>query len=671
MNSYKQFIIDNLIDVNGFISHSRIVFFKNTNNIVLQSIEDAFPSKYSIVQKCKFVLADNIETKCVTCQNILEKWQDEMLCRPCRKIRHKERLKETFNKNYGCDFGFQSSVVKDKIKQTNLEKYGVECVLQSEIIKSKTKQTNIEKYGHEHAAQSEIIKSKTKQTNIEKYGVEKPLQNKVILQKTKDTLFLRHNISNPSHNPDFIKKTKQTNLEKYGVDNVFQSDEIKKKIIQTNIEKYGVDNPMKNNAIRNKAKQTNLKKYGNEYAIGSDIVKDKISKTNIEKYGSTSPFGNSEIKNKIKDTMMDRYGVCYPYQINSVKEHMSKLMKDKFINTLPENYFEILNEKYQEYCENKLSFLWLSRSTNIGVTFLKSLMAHHNLEIKNHPYNVSGEEYDLYKNISLIYNGEIIQSDRKQLSGKEIDIWIPEKNLGIEYHGVYWHSEKPKAHIEKYNLAKEKDITLLQIFSSEWKYTPEIVLSLIGSKMGIFDDRIYARQTEVKEISNDEYKNFTNENHLQGYGNATIKIGLFLYDMLVSVMSFSKPRFDKNHEWEMVRYCNLLNTQIIGGASKLFKYFIKHYNPSSVITYADARYSSGKIYDKLGFDYSHHSNPNYFYFKSMDELLESRQKYQKHKLEKLFPDIFDIKKTEEQIMLEAGYNRVYDAGNLVFIWKRP
>jgi len=456
-------------------------------------------------------------------------------------------------------------------------------------------------------------------------------------------------------------------MEKYGVDHASKVKSIRDKRKQTMLDKYGVTHNFQMDEVKKKIKQTNIEKYGVDHALKKPEILEKQYKTNIERYGVKNVASHRGVRQKQKDTMIERYGEPYPSMINEIKKKMIEGIKKHYRDKLSENYIEILEEKYSEYCENKLPLTWLSSATNINIDLLRSIMEENDLEIKNHPIRVSGQEYALFKTVESFYDGEIIQSDRKQLEGKEIDIWIPEKNLGIEFHGVFWHSNDAKRHLEKFQIAKKNGITLLQIFSSEWEQKPETVISIIKSKMGIFDKRIYARQTTVREVSHNDYMVFTDTYHLQGSSIAKIRLGLYHGDELVSIMSFSKSRFSKKHEWEMIRYCNKFGHQIVGGASKLFTYFIKNYNPSSIVTYADARHSFGTIYTTLGFDFVNHSSPNYFYFNNTG-ILESRQKYQKHKLEKLFPDIYDISKTERQIMNEAGYGNVYDAGNLVFEW---
>ena len=95
-------------------------------------------------------------------------------------------------------------------------------------------------------------------------------------------------------------------------------------------------------------------------------------------------------------------------------------------------------------------------------------------------------------------------------------------------------------------------------------------------------------------------------------------------------MTFSKSRFSKKYEWEMVRFCNKLNYHIPGAASRLLKYFEKNWKPHSIVSYADRRWSTGNLYNALGFSLDHISPPNYWYFKTNMLYLESRVKYQKH-----------------------------------------
>ena len=129
-------------------------------------------------------------------------------------------------------------------------------------------------------------------------------------------------------------------------------------------------------------------------------------------------------------------------------------------------------------------------------------------------------------------------------------------------------------------------------------------------------------------------------------------------------MTFGKTRFSKKYEYEMIRFCNKKFISVVGGASKLYKYFIRNYKPKSVISYANRRYSDGNLYDKLGFKFSHFSTPNYWYFKN-NQKLYSRIMFQKHKLKDLL-ESYDSNKSEIENMIANNYQRIFDCGNIIF-----
>ena len=113
--------------------------------------------------------------------------------------------------------------------------------------------------------------------------------------------------------------------------------------------------------------------------------------------------------------------------------------------------------------------------------------------------------------------------------------------------------------------------------------------------------------------------------------------------------------------YELLRFCNKLNTSVIGGASKLLKHFVKLHSPKEIISYCDRRWSQGQLYEKLGFKLDHVSKPNYFYI--VNGKRENRFKYRKSELVK---QGFDKNKTEEQIMNERKIKKIYDCGTKVY-----
>jgi hypothetical protein len=192
---------------------------------------------------------------------------------------------------------------------------------------------------------------------------------------------------------------------------------------------------------------------------------------------------------------------------------------------------------------------------------------------------------------------------------------------------------------------------------------------MILNKLGKTPRKIYGRKTEIKEITDNKLvRSFLNRNHLQGFVGAKVKLGLFFNDELVSLMTFGKRRVamgkksTNKDEYELLRFCNKLNTNVLGGASKLFNYFKNNYNPKEIATYADRSHSTGNLYKQLGFDFISKTIPNYYYY---DRHCNKFNRFNFRK-DKLIREGFDSNKTEFEIMDERGYLRVYNSGNLKY-----
>jgi len=197
----------------------------------------------------------------------------------------------------------------------------------------------------------------------------------------------------------------------------------------------------------------------------------------------------------------------------------------------------------------------------------------------------------------------------------------------------------------------------------EWSHRRKIVEDRIKSALGLYDRRIYARKCLVKELSANESNAFLNENHLQGADNAGIRYGLYHAGELVAVMTFGKPRFNRKYNWELIRFVSKLGTQVVGGASRLLAHFRKSHS-GSIVSYADRRWSQGGLYEAIGFKKAGVSRPNYWYVKGNKRI--SRYECQKHKLPALLGVSFDPSKSESENMSLAGYDRMYDCGNLIY-----
>lgn len=285
-----------------------------------------------------------------------------------------------------------------------------------------------------------------------------------------------------------------------------------------------------------------------------------------------------------------------------------------------------------------------------------------------HPLDiVSREEESLYNYITSIYDGWVIQSERQILNdGKELDIVLPDLGIAIEYNGSKWHSDESKSiryHLDKTDEVESYGYTLIHVMDTEWKGKTDIVKSRLRNIILKDSVRVFARKTEVREI---EFpRAFLDSNHIQGAGSySKYNYGIFLKGELIAVMTFSKPRFNSNYDFELVRYCSKIGCSVTGGASKLLKHF-RCSNLGTIISYADRRWSKGELYKQLGFEHLYNTTPNYRYYRYKSSL--SRYQCQKHLLSKMFPEVYSENLSEREIMIAAGYHKVFDCGSMVWV----
>ena len=284
----------------------------------------------------------------------------------------------------------------------------------------------------------------------------------------------------------------------------------------------------------------------------------------------------------------------------------------------------------------------------------------------------------------LLYRNRKFEDLRNPNYKLELDIYIPKYNLGIEFDGLYWHSEEilknRKTQLQKREFfEKNYNIRVIFVREDEWVNNKDIVISRIKNILHIKEENdkiLYARnliigediRTNIKDIFLDRY-------HIQGKDIATLKYGLYTKDgKLVSVMTFVKNRMigkidNEKRIIELSRFASRTNINIVGGFSKLLKYAekqLKEMGYDLIKTYADRRWSSdnNNVYLKNGFTLTGITEPNYIYFKGTT--IYSRQSFQKKKLKEKFPEVYEDELTEFEIANLAGYNRYYDCGNLVY-----
>lgn len=276
--------------------------------------------------------------------------------------------------------------------------------------------------------------------------------------------------------------------------------------------------------------------------------------------------------------------------------------------------------------------------------------------------------------ISLIGEKNIVIHDRKILAGNELDIYIPSKSIAFEYDGLYWHSEKKKVdknyHLYKTRMCNEIGVRLIHIFEDEWRDKKDICKSRISNILGVTENKIYARKCEIRKVLGRESNEFLIKNHIQGKINSNLNFGLYYQNELVSLMTFGQLRKNLGGKptlgsYELLRFCNKLNTNVIGGASKLFKYFLKEMSPNEITSYADIRWSDGNLYKALGFEYIHSSSPNYFYI--INECRKNRFGFRKNILISKYGCPKEM--SEHEFCYSNQWYRIYDCGSMKFIYR--
>ena len=305
---------------------------------------------------------------------------------------------------------------------------------------------------------------------------------------------------------------------------------------------------------------------------------------------------------------------------------------------------------------------------------------------------ISGSSYfekEICEFVKSIYSNEIVENDRKIIYPKELDIYIPNKNVAIECDGLYWHSTEQltskgqfmfssdeKKHYKNKQLIKtllceEKGIRLIHIFEDEWNTKKEICKSIIASSLGIYKQKIFARKCEVKEINLEDWKKFLHENHIQDYTFAEYRLGLYYKDELVQGIGITKSNH-KQGEIELNRMVTKLNTQVIGGFSKLMNNSIKMWNFSKIYSYISRRLFDGKGYYASNFKIVKINEPTYFYVKHGQRF--PRYNFMKNKIKKMYDmgelSYWNENETEELIMNKNQFGKLYDCGTIKVVYEK-
>lgn len=401
-------------------------------------------------------------------------------------------------------------------------------------------------------------------------------------------------------------------------------------------------------------KETMIDKYGG-YPFCMEPAVEKRKQTCIEKYGVEYPFQNKEIQDKQTLSMIATYGVDNPSKLQAVK--------DKKIQTCLSNWgtehplqCDVIQNKVKQY-----------NLENYGVEHFFETDVFKD-KIKNYTFpSQSSAEIEICEYIKSIINCEIEQGSRSILNGKELDIYIKDKNLAIEYCGLYWHSNKFRHntyHKEKFVACQEKGIRLITIFEDEWANKKDLIKTKLSHILNANkSEKVFARNCSIKLLSNKDKSEFYEKYHIQGSGKSSIHIGLYYKKELVSCMSFKQRSKDV---FELDRYAT--KYVVIGGFNKLLEHFKKNFDWNKIITFADLRWHLGNVYINSGFEIESILSPDYSYIINNKRI--HKFNFRKSLIEKKFPDLYDKNLSESENMKNIGILKVYDCGKIKFTLNR-
>lgn len=377
-----------------------------------------------------------------------------------------------------------------------------------------------------------------------------------------------------------------------------------------------------------------------------------------------------DINDKRKNTMLSTHG----YEFNSQRPEVKKLLSVSKYTTHNTIRYDLLENR--EYIVDAYKTL---TSTEIGevcccdYSVVLDYLRKYGVDIGGDHTKTSSQQREIRDFIESL--GYTTTLNDKVLGSVDIDVYVPDMRVGIEYNGFPWHLDNftcgkrgRSYHINKTNLADKNDIRLIHVFPHDWQSKKEIILSVIRNALHKTPTKIYGRQCKVGIVEKSVAKEFLDQNHLSGNTNFDVAIGLYRGDDLVHVTTFGVCRFDKKYDFEIIRSASKINVNVVGGFSKCFSHFVSTCEVgTTIMTYADRSISAGNSYVKSGFDYVGKTEPNYHYVNrdNGNFVVHSRYKFQKHKLVD-FPN-YDETKSEWEIMKSSGYDRFWDCGNNKFV----
>lgn len=537
-----------------------------------------------------------------------------------------------------------------RINATCLEKYGSKYAVTSEHAKELSKQHSLEKYGKEFYSQTDEYKERYKQTSLEKYGTDYPMQNKDVQEKVKQSTLEKYGVENYMQTQEGKDKVKASVQESYNGFTLEQSSLLREKYESTMLERYGVITPMSSPELLEKMKSNNLEKYGTEWAATTDEVNERRKATNVERYGTENPWGSSEIRKKIEATMIEKYGTT------------NAMYNPEMARITSERQQQAMIAKY-------------GVNASVLVPEIREKMIQTNMERYGVPWYGMSQEFVL-KSISKVNKKfaadlehlGVLTSFEFTVGTKRYDLKVINSNILIEINPTYTHNSHyapygdphpSDYHLLKSKLASENGYHCIHVF--DWDDCFNIFNLLKRRK------KLYARSCKVEKVDRKTAELFTEKYHLQGSCRGqNIAYGLYYQGDLIQLMSFGKPRYNRHFDLELLRLCTQTGFEVVGGASRLFKHFLKDHPNKTILSYCDYAKFSGEVYTQIGMKLSHMTPPAKVWSKGSKYITDNYLRQRGY--DQIFKTNFGKGTSNEQLMLANGWLPVYDCGQKVFTY---
>lgn len=433
-------------------------------------------------------------------------------------------------------------------------------------------------------------------------------------------------------NADFYKETGYN----------FERQEIQDKVKQTKLKQYGNANPFVTDKFKEKAIETKLNKYGNEYYNN----RESAIKTCIKKYGVRNTMQCKEIIGKAVSSRM--------INIKETSAKISKTKLERFKNI--DNKQRMLDrvaktciEKYgvSNYMLSDDARVQTNRISKINKMFADKIKSDEfEFTVGSYCYDIKKGKYLIEIDPTISHNTEIPYVHMVKICKDEN--CIKHKPINKEYH------------CQKTQNASDSGYHCIHIFDwDDW----DKISYLIQDKQ-----TLYARKLHIREVSTKDTAEFLNNYHIQNTCKGqTVRLGLYMGDELVELMTFGKPRYNKNYEWELLRLCTHKDYKVVGGAEKLFNCFVSSYEPNSIISYCDISKFTGDVYKRLGFEQKGRPALGKHWSRGKEHITDNLLRQRGY--DQLFNANYGKGTSNEELMILNGWLPVYDCGQASYIWK--